>query len=184
MDGSLIVTNALSQSEEITHTLHIFRNGASPSDAVQSHPRTLHIKVTEVSLSNANLNGSLKKMNQFFLSGSYVYIYVFFGIFMCFRIFMCFGIFMCFRMFMCFGIFMCFRIFMCFGIFMCFWMFMCFGVFYEKRGEYLDLAREQKKLQNMKVKVIPIVVSALGTIPKWLIKGLEDLEIRGRVETI
>ena len=36
----------------------------------------------------------------------------------------------------------------------------------------------------MKVKVIPIVVGAVGTIPKRLVKGLEDLEIRRQVETI
>ena len=32
--------------------------------------------------------------------------------------------------------------------------------------------------------VIPIVIGALGTIPKRLIKGFEDLEIRGQIETI
>ena len=32
--------------------------------------------------------------------------------------------------------------------------------------------------------VIPLVVRALSTVPKGLIKRLEDLEIRGRVETI
>ena len=32
--------------------------------------------------------------------------------------------------------------------------------------------------------VIPTVIGALGTISKELIKGLEDLEIRGQVETI
>ena len=32
--------------------------------------------------------------------------------------------------------------------------------------------------------VISIVIGALGTTPKGLIKGLEDLEIRGQVETI
>ena len=32
--------------------------------------------------------------------------------------------------------------------------------------------------------VIPIVVSALGTISIGLVKGLEVLEIRGQVETI
>ena len=47
--------------------------------------------------------------------------------------------------------------------------------------KYLDLARELKKLWNMKVKVIPIVVGAHGTVPKGLEKGLE---IRGRIETI
>ena len=36
----------------------------------------------------------------------------------------------------------------------------------------------------MKVTVIPVVVSALGTIRKKLIKKLEDLEIGGQVETI
>ena len=36
----------------------------------------------------------------------------------------------------------------------------------------------------MKVAVIPIVVGELGAIPKGLIKGLGDLEIRGQVETI
>ena len=44
---------------------------------------------------------------------------------------------------------------------------------------YLDLAREPKELENMKVTVIPIVISALGTIPKGLTKGQEGLEIRG-----
>ena len=50
--------------------------------------------------------------------------------------------------------------------------------------KYLDLARELKKLWNMRVKVIPIVVCALGTVPIKLEKRLEDLEIRGRIETI
>ena len=36
----------------------------------------------------------------------------------------------------------------------------------------------------MKVTVIPIVIGALGSISKGLIQGLEDFEIRGRVETI
>ena len=47
---------------------------------------------------------------------------------------------------------------------------------------YQDLTREQKILWN--VKVIAILVGALGTIPKRLVKRLEVLEIRGRVETI
>ena len=45
-------------------------------------------------------------------------------------------------------------------------------------------ARELKKLWNMKVTFIPIVIGALGRITEGLIKVLEDLEIRGRVETI
>ena len=36
----------------------------------------------------------------------------------------------------------------------------------------------------MKVTVILIVIGALGTITKGLMKELEDLERRGRVETI
>ena len=34
----------------------------------------------------------------------------------------------------------------------------------------------------MKVTVILIVIGALSTVTKVLIKGLEDIEIRGRVE--
>ena len=54
----------------------------------------------------------------------------------------------------------------------------------EKRDMFLDLAREIKKLWNMKVTIVPIVIGALGTVTKGLLKGLEDLEIGGRVETI
>ena len=36
----------------------------------------------------------------------------------------------------------------------------------------------------MKVIVIPIVIGVLGTVTKGLVKGQEDLEIRGRVEII
>ena len=54
----------------------------------------------------------------------------------------------------------------------------------EKKDKYLHFARELKKLWNMKVTFIPIVIGALSTDIKRLIKGLEDLEIRGRVETI
>ena len=41
-----------------------------------------------------------------------------------------------------------------------------------------------KKLWNMKVTIIPIVIDAFGTVTKWLLKGLEDLEITGWVEAI
>ena len=54
----------------------------------------------------------------------------------------------------------------------------------EKKDKYLDLARELKKRRNMKVTIVPIVIGALGTITKGLLKGLEDLEVGGRVETI
>ena len=53
----------------------------------------------------------------------------------------------------------------------------------EKRDKYLDLARELKKIWNMKVTIITIVVGAFGTVTKGLLKGLEDLEVSVRVET-
>ena len=54
----------------------------------------------------------------------------------------------------------------------------------EKRDKYLDLARELKKLWNRQMTIIPIVIGAFGTITKGLQKGLEDLEVGGRMETI
>ena len=51
-------------------------------------------------------------------------------------------------------------------------------------SSYLDLARELKKLWNMKVTIIPIVIGAFGTVTKGLLKGLEDLGVGGREETI
>ena len=36
----------------------------------------------------------------------------------------------------------------------------------------------------MKVTIVPIVIGALGTITKGLLKGLASLEVGGRVETI
>ena len=54
----------------------------------------------------------------------------------------------------------------------------------EKRDKYLDLTRELKKLWNMKVTIISIVIGAFGTVTKGILMGLEDLEVGGRVETI
>ena len=54
----------------------------------------------------------------------------------------------------------------------------------EKEDKYLDLARELKKLRNMKVTIVPIVIGAFGTMTKGLLKGLEDLEVGGQVVTI
>ena len=54
----------------------------------------------------------------------------------------------------------------------------------EKKDKYLDLGRELKKLWNMQVTIILIVIGAFGTVTKGLLKGLEDLEVGGRVETI
>ena len=39
----------------------------------------------------------------------------------------------------------------------------------KKKDKYLDLARELKKLWNMKVTIVPIVIGALGTITKGLL---------------
>ena len=36
----------------------------------------------------------------------------------------------------------------------------------------------------MQVTIIPIVIGAFGTVTKGLLKGLEDMEVAGRVETI
>ena len=51
------------------------------------------------------------------------------------------------------------------------------------RDKYLDLARELK-LWNMKVLILPIVFGAFGTMTEGLLKGLEDLKVGRRVETI
>ena len=47
-----------------------------------------------------------------------------------------------------------------------------------------DLVRELKKLWSINVTVIPIEISALGTVSKGLVRGLEELEIRGQTVTI
>ena len=43
----------------------------------------------------------------------------------------------------------------------------------EKKDKYLGLTRERKKTMVM---VIPVVIGALGTISKGLVKGLEKLK--------
>ena len=42
----------------------------------------------------------------------------------------------------------------------------------EKKDKYLDFARGLKKLWNMKVRFIAIIIVALGTVTKGLLKGL------------
>ena len=51
----------------------------------------------------------------------------------------------------------------------------------EKIKNYLNFDRELKKLWNIKVKVIPVIVGVLGTVHKSLGKRLEELEISGRI---
>ena len=53
----------------------------------------------------------------------------------------------------------------------------------EKKDKYQELAWELKKLWNMMVTIVQIVIDAFGTVTKGLLKGLEDLEVGGRVET-
>ena len=55
----------------------------------------------------------------------------------------------------------------------------------EKRDKYLNPVRElKKKIQNMKMTIIPFVIGALGTVSKLLVQRLKDLEIKGRVEAV
>ena len=54
----------------------------------------------------------------------------------------------------------------------------------KKKYKYLDLGREFKKLWNMKVTIVPIVIGALGPMTKRLLKGMVELEVGGGVETI
>ena len=49
----------------------------------------------------------------------------------------------------------------------------------EKKDKYLDLAWELKTVAG-----IQIVIGALSIVTKELVHGLEDLEIRGRVQSI
>ena len=53
----------------------------------------------------------------------------------------------------------------------------------EKKDKYIDLARGLKNMEYEGT-IIPIVIGALDTVTKGLLKGLEDLEVGGRVETI
>ena len=54
----------------------------------------------------------------------------------------------------------------------------------EKKDKYFDLARELEKLWNMKVTIVLIVIGALCTVTKGLLKSLVDVEVGGRIETI
>ena len=51
----------------------------------------------------------------------------------------------------------------------------------EKKEKYQDLARELKKIWNMKVPVTPVVIGTLGATPKKLKKGLQDLGIETKI---
>ena len=46
-------------------------------------------------------------------------------------------------------------------------------------NNYLDLAKELRKLWNMRLRVIPIEIDSFGMVCKGLERGLEELEIEG-----
>ena len=54
----------------------------------------------------------------------------------------------------------------------------------EKIEKYQDLVRELKRLWDMKVVVIPIVLGALGTTPKTLQKRMKDIGIETRIDEL
>ena len=54
----------------------------------------------------------------------------------------------------------------------------------KQKNKHHDLVRELKKLWNMQVTIILLVIGTFGTVTKGLLKGLEDLEVGGRVEAI
>ena len=53
-----------------------------------------------------------------------------------------------------------------------------------KKDTYLDLAKELKKLWNMKVTIISVVIGAFGIFTQGLLKGLGNSEKIGGEETI
>ena len=45
------------------------------------------------------------------------------------------------------------------------------------KNKYIDLTRELKKLEKIKVTIVPIVIGAFGTVTKGLLKSLRGLEV-------
>ena len=54
----------------------------------------------------------------------------------------------------------------------------------EKKDKYLHFAKQLKKLWNMRLMLISIVVGAFGTVPKGVEKRLEEADNGGRTETV
>ena len=48
----------------------------------------------------------------------------------------------------------------------------------EKVNKYQDLKLELRRLWNKQVEIVPVIIGALGTIPKSLGKSLDQLEIK------
>ena len=55
---------------------------------------------------------------------------------------------------------------------------------YEKKDKYPNLAKELKKTMEHEGDNYTNCDSCFGTVRKGLLKGLEDLEVNGRLETI
>ena len=53
----------------------------------------------------------------------------------------------------------------------------------QKKDKYLEPYQKTKK-KTMELTVMPVVIGTLGTKPKGVVKGLEDMEIRGQIQTI
>ena len=51
----------------------------------------------------------------------------------------------------------------------------------EKKEKYQDLARELKMIWNIKATVTPVVIGALGALPKKLKKSSQDLGIETKI---
>ena len=53
----------------------------------------------------------------------------------------------------------------------------------EKRDKCFNIARDLRKLWNMRVTVSAFVIGALGRVSKILGRGIEELETGGQIET-
>ena len=51
----------------------------------------------------------------------------------------------------------------------------------DKITKYQDLGRELRRLWNVKTEIVPVVIGALGSMPKDLKHWLEVLEIKPRI---
>ena len=54
----------------------------------------------------------------------------------------------------------------------------------EKFQKYQDLAREIRRIWQVKVKVIPLVVGALGTTPRALKANLEEIGVDMEIDLL
>ena len=54
----------------------------------------------------------------------------------------------------------------------------------KKRDKCLELAWELRKLWNIRVTVMPTLIGAFGTVPKWLEKEMEELETGGQLSRL